>query len=99
MEKVSNRSLLYVAHLAVPSSQVIVINANLGCACCRERFHKIMTRIKGLKEYTVDVRNSKVILRGNMKDNDILKNKTVKNRWRRHFLMGWITKSFPRFWF
>ncbi|KAL8263755.1 hypothetical protein R6Q59_021885 [Mikania micrantha] len=76
MEKVSNRALVYVANLAVPTSQVIVISANLGCASCRERFYKIMIRINGLKEYTVDVRNNKVIMRGKMKIHESLEIKT-----------------------
>ncbi|PWA77119.1 heavy metal-associated domain, HMA [Artemisia annua] len=80
MKKVSDQALVYVARLAVPRSQVIVISANLGCAICRERFHRIMSRINGLKEYTVDVRHKKVIMRGNTKLYETLKINMKKKR-------------------
>ncbi|CAH1453752.1 unnamed protein product [Lactuca virosa] len=95
MEKlVSNQALIYVAHLTVPTSQEIVINANLGCACCRERLHRIMMRITGLREYKVDVRNSQVIMRGNLNVYETLKNKTRKTHSLRRSLVRWITQNF-----
>ncbi|KAK2969435.1 hypothetical protein RJ640_012835, partial [Escallonia rubra] len=46
---------------------VIVISANMGCAYCRERVSQTIAKVTGLKEYTLDVRNKQVIVKGDVR--------------------------------
>ncbi|CAI9095831.1 OLC1v1031853C1 [Oldenlandia corymbosa var. corymbosa] len=65
MKNLGERALLYVANLAVPSFQVVVLKkVKLGCSFCRWKVFQVISRIRGLKEFTVDVSNEQVIAVG-----------------------------------
>ncbi|PSS09717.1 Protein SODIUM POTASSIUM ROOT DEFECTIVE 1 like [Actinidia chinensis var. chinensis] len=66
MDKPSKPALMYAENLTLPSFQVIVISANLGCSFCRQRVSHILSKITGLREYTVDVRNKQVMVKGDV---------------------------------
>ncbi|KAM7494089.1 hypothetical protein LguiB_028698 [Lonicera macranthoides] len=67
MEELSKQALVHVANLTLPSFQVVVISANLGCAYCRSRVSQLVTKVTGLKEYTLDVRNRQVTVKGDVR--------------------------------
>ncbi|XP_038687683.1 uncharacterized protein LOC119987041 isoform X2 [Tripterygium wilfordii] len=67
MMKLSKQSLIYSENLTLPS--VIVIKASVGCGRCQERICQIISRMTELSEYTVDVHNKEVILKGNFRNN------------------------------
>ncbi|XP_034676635.1 uncharacterized protein LOC117907257 [Vitis riparia] len=67
MEALTRQSLLSSENLVYPSFQVIAMTANLGCACCRQKVFQLTSRMTGLREYTVDVRNKRVIVKGDVK--------------------------------
>ncbi|KAG8382420.1 hypothetical protein BUALT_Bualt05G0075400 [Buddleja alternifolia] len=57
--------LLYAANLTLP--KVIAVNGNLGCADCRDRVTQLLSRMTGLKEFTVDVSRKHVVLKGDLR--------------------------------
>ncbi|KAL2321580.1 hypothetical protein Fmac_025959 [Flemingia macrophylla] len=59
-----NRSLLHMENLTLPSFQVVVIRANMACNGCRGRVSKVVSKMTGLTEYTVDVRKKEVTIKG-----------------------------------
>ncbi|KAL3499565.1 hypothetical protein ACH5RR_038658 [Cinchona calisaya] len=67
MKKLGERALLDVANLTIPSFQVVVLKANLGCAFCRWRVSQVLSNINGLKEFTIDVVNKQVIAKGDVR--------------------------------
>ncbi|CAL5355923.1 unnamed protein product [Camellia sinensis] len=67
MGKLTKQALMYAENLTLPSFQVIVVNGNLGCAYCGRRVSQLISKMSGLREYTVDVRNKQVILKGDFK--------------------------------
>ncbi|XAR54956.1 hypothetical protein NMG60_11030307 [Bertholletia excelsa] len=67
MEKLTKQALLYMENLTLPSFQVVVIRGNLACAHCRGRISQIVSKMKGLRECTVDVCNKQVIMKGDVK--------------------------------
>ncbi|XP_055961513.1 uncharacterized protein LOC126678597 [Mercurialis annua] len=60
----SNKSLMFLEDLTLPKFQEIVVNGNLGCAGCTQRVSNIISKITGLREYTVDVKKKQVIVKG-----------------------------------
>ncbi|KAI8546564.1 hypothetical protein RHMOL_Rhmol07G0128300 [Rhododendron molle] len=66
MGKLGQQALMYAENLTLPSFQVIVISANLGCDCCRQRVSQIMSKMTGLAEYTVDVQNKQVVAKSDV---------------------------------
>ncbi|KAJ0049317.1 hypothetical protein Pint_15882 [Pistacia integerrima] len=85
MVALTHNSLIYSENLTLPTFQVIVMNANMGCAQCRQRVSQVTSKIKGeefnpvnyifnikprerilngLREYTVDVPNKQVTVKG-----------------------------------
>ncbi|XP_031248491.1 uncharacterized protein LOC116106286 [Pistacia vera] len=64
MVALTHSSLIYSENLTLPTFQVIVMNANMGCAQCRQRVSQVTSKIKGLREYTVDVPNKQVTVKG-----------------------------------
>ncbi|XP_044485536.1 uncharacterized protein LOC123211075 isoform X2 [Mangifera indica] len=66
MVALTHNSLMYSENLTLPTFQVIVMNANMGCAECRQRVSQLTSKINGLKEYTVDVPNKQVIVKGDL---------------------------------
>ncbi|XP_020224973.1 protein SODIUM POTASSIUM ROOT DEFECTIVE 1 isoform X2 [Cajanus cajan] len=57
-----NRSLLHMENLTLPS--VVVIRASMGCNKCRGRVSRVVSKMTGLTEYTVDVRKKEVTIKG-----------------------------------
>ncbi|KAK7330754.1 hypothetical protein VNO77_24953 [Canavalia gladiata] len=62
-----NRSLLYMLNLTLPSFQVVVITANMKCNSCRGRVSRVVSKMTGLTEYTVDVHKKEVTIKGDFK--------------------------------
>ncbi|TMW94387.1 hypothetical protein EJD97_010362 [Solanum chilense] len=77
--KCQKQTLFSVANLKLPSFQVVVVNADLGCTHCRSRISQIMSRITGMREYTIDVGKKQVIVRGDVRNHHQEKNGAVKN--------------------
>lgn len=78
--KCQKQTLSSVANLKLPSFQVVVMNADLGCTHCRLRISQIISRIKGLREYTIDVGKKQVIVRGDARNHHQEKDGAVKSR-------------------
>ncbi|XP_024452090.1 uncharacterized protein LOC7465513 isoform X1 [Populus trichocarpa] len=65
MVTLTNKSLMYFEDLTLPTVQVIVMTASMRCSRCRQRVSQVISRMSaGLKEYTVDVHNKQVIMKG-----------------------------------
>lgn len=67
MKKLPRQCLLNYENLTLPPFQVVVMTANVGCARCRERVSQVISRMDGVREYTVDIRNERVIVKGDFK--------------------------------
>ncbi|KAJ4903676.1 Heavy metal transport/detoxification superfamily protein [Raphanus sativus] len=67
MQAMRLRTLMLCEELSLPSFQVIVINADVGCVHCQDRVSKIVSKMTGIEEYTVDVKNKQVMARGDFK--------------------------------
>ncbi|XP_021768466.1 uncharacterized protein LOC110732774 [Chenopodium quinoa] len=59
--------LVTAEDLSIPSHQVIVMSANMGCSSCRDKVLRVLSKMTGFKEYTVDVRKKQVIIKGDVK--------------------------------
>ncbi|XP_017972763.1 PREDICTED: uncharacterized protein LOC18606275 [Theobroma cacao] len=59
----NKHSLLHYEDLTLPSFQVIVMTANMVCAQCRKKVSQVISKMTGLREYTVDVSNKQVIVK------------------------------------
>ncbi|KAF9685683.1 hypothetical protein SADUNF_Sadunf03G0079800 [Salix dunnii] len=66
MATLTNKSLMYFEDLTLPSVQVIVMTGSMRCSRCRRRVSQVISRMSGLKEYTVDLHNKQVIMKGNV---------------------------------
>ncbi|KAK7346712.1 hypothetical protein VNO80_21235 [Phaseolus coccineus] len=75
-----NRSLLHMENLTLPPFQVVVIAANMGCNGCRRRVFRVVSRMTGLTEYSVDVRKREVTIKGDFIANCNLQNETIRRR-------------------
>ncbi|CAL9144455.1 unnamed protein product, partial [Musa hybrid cultivar] len=65
MEGTTKQSLRSVENLSLPSVQVVVMNANMGCSHCRQRVSKVVSKMNaGLMEYMVDLSKKEVTVRG-----------------------------------
>ncbi|KAK9277683.1 hypothetical protein L1049_007230 [Liquidambar formosana] len=86
MEKQTPRTLIYFEKLTLPSFQVIVLTANTGCASCRRRVSQLISKMTRLTEYTVDVRNKQVVIKGDVRHHQNAKNDDLrcKQRKERH---------------
>ncbi|MCD9645846.1 hypothetical protein HAX54_035145 [Datura stramonium] len=78
--KCPKQTLLSVANLKLPSFQVVVVNANLGCTHCRRRISQLISKITGLREYTIDVGRKQVIVRGDVRNHHQEKDGAVKSQ-------------------
>ncbi|KAL3743265.1 hypothetical protein ACJRO7_018554 [Eucalyptus globulus] len=65
MKKLPRQCLLTYENLTLPP--VVVMTANVGCARCRERVSQVISKMDGVREYTVDIRNERVIVKGDFK--------------------------------
>ncbi|XP_056687442.1 uncharacterized protein [Spinacia oleracea] len=61
-----NQSLIFAEDLSIPSFQVIVMNANMGCSSCRDKVSRVLSKMTGFKEYTIDVRKKQVVIKGDV---------------------------------
>ncbi|KAJ9147725.1 hypothetical protein P3X46_029851 [Hevea brasiliensis] len=68
MVTLSNKSLMYFEDLTLPTFQVIVMSGSMGCARCQQRVTRVMSKMTGLREYTVDVKEKQVIVKGNCRN-------------------------------
>ncbi|KAG9452347.1 hypothetical protein H6P81_005251 [Aristolochia fimbriata] len=66
MEKVTHQALSNKENLSLPSVQVIVMNANMGCSHCRQRVSLMISKINGVIDCVVDVKKREVTVRGLM---------------------------------
>ncbi|XP_038996235.1 uncharacterized protein LOC120120770 [Hibiscus syriacus] len=84
----NTKTLLNLEDLALPSFQVIVMTANMGCSECRKRVSQVITKITGVREFIVDVSNKQVIIKADFGirwdvKNDISKTYKTKD-WHPH---------------
>ncbi|WVZ26375.1 hypothetical protein V8G54_004919 [Vigna mungo] len=75
-----NRSLLHMENLTLPPFQVVVIAANMGCNGCRGRVFRVVSRMTGLTEYTVDLQKREVTIKGDFIANCNLQNESIISR-------------------
>ncbi|KAI5417498.1 copper transport protein CCH [Lathyrus oleraceus] len=73
------KSLLYLENLTLPTFQVVVIAANMGCNGCQERVSRVISKISGLTEYTIDVRKNEVTVKGDFIVSCDFQNKPFRN--------------------
>ncbi|WCJ25937.1 Heavy metal transport/detoxification superfamily protein [Euphorbia peplus] len=66
MVQLTDKSLMYFEDLTVPT--VIVMSGSMRCVRCRERVTRIISKITGLREYTVDLLNRQVIVMGDFRN-------------------------------
>ncbi|CAH8387298.1 unnamed protein product [Eruca vesicaria subsp. sativa] len=71
-------TLMVCEELSLPSFQIIVINADVGCDHCQDRVSKIVSKMTGIEEYVVDVKNKQVMARGHFKPR-LVSHQQVKN--------------------
>ncbi|KAK4389481.1 hypothetical protein Sango_2285100 [Sesamum angolense] len=82
MDSLRKQALLFAANLSLPAFQVIAVDANLGCAHCRERVTQVISKMAGSKRFAVDVCIKQVIIKGDIRFNrkaagsDVPKQKT-----------------------
>ncbi|KAH1249064.1 hypothetical protein GmHk_05G012517 [Glycine max] len=87
-----NNSLLHLENLTLPSFQVVVIAANMGCNGCRGRVSRVVSKMTvielslccktltcRLTEYTVDVRKKEVTIKGDFIANCNFQNETISS--------------------
>ncbi|XP_006645269.1 uncharacterized protein LOC102713692 isoform X2 [Oryza brachyantha] len=58
------QALRLVEDLSLPSVQVVVMSANMGCSHCRQRVTKVVSKMNGLLDYMVDFGKKEVTVRG-----------------------------------
>ncbi|KQK11319.1 uncharacterized protein LOC100833561 isoform X1 [Brachypodium distachyon] len=59
------QALRFAEDLSLPSVQVVVMSANMGCSHCRQRVTKVVTKMNaGLLDYMVDFGKKEVTVRG-----------------------------------
>lgn len=61
-----SQPLVSAEDLSIPSFQIIVMSADMGCSSCRDKVFKVLSKMTGFKEYTVDVRKKQVIIKGDV---------------------------------
>ncbi|CAN8316506.1 unnamed protein product [Cochlearia groenlandica] len=64
---IKRRTLMLCEELSLPSYQVIVINADVGCVRCQDRVSKIISKMSGIEEYVVDVKKKFVMAKGDFR--------------------------------
>ncbi|KAL0312896.1 UNVERIFIED_CONTAM: hypothetical protein Sradi_5688900 [Sesamum radiatum] len=69
MDRLGKQALLFAANLSLPAFQVIAVDANLGCAHCRERVTQVISKMAGSKRFAVDVCIKQVIVKGDIRFN------------------------------
>ncbi|CAO2819853.1 unnamed protein product [Amaranthus hypochondriacus] len=64
LETAKTQRLASAEDLSIPS--VIVMSANMGCSSCRDKVFRVLSKMTGFKEYTVDLRKKQVIIKGDV---------------------------------
>ncbi|KAJ0106555.1 hypothetical protein Patl1_18500 [Pistacia atlantica] len=71
MVALTHNSLIYSENLTLPTFQVIVMNANMRCAQCRQRVSQVTSKIKGEEfnpvNYIFNIKPRERILNGEVK--------------------------------
>ncbi|KAJ1286920.1 hypothetical protein BS78_03G389700 [Paspalum vaginatum] len=83
------QALRFAEDLSLPSVQVVVMSANMGCSHCRERVANVVSKMNGLLDYMVDFGKKEVTVRGKVAHTKRKK----KNHIRKAFAAGWGAKS------
>ncbi|XP_056174337.1 uncharacterized protein LOC115687784 isoform X2 [Syzygium oleosum] len=65
MKKLPRQCLLNYENLTLPP--VVVMTANIGCARCQDRVSQVISKMDGVHDYTVDIRNEQVTVKGDFK--------------------------------
>ncbi|CAL4959639.1 unnamed protein product [Urochloa decumbens] len=81
------QALRFAEDLSLPSVQVVVMSANMGCSHCRQRVASVVSKMNGLLDYMVDFGKKEVTVRGKVVHTK--KRKKHKNP----FASGWETRS------
>ncbi|XP_066316751.1 uncharacterized protein [Miscanthus floridulus] len=58
------QTLRFAEDLSLPSVQVVVMSANMGCSHCRQRVANVVSKMNGLLDYMVDFGKKEVTVRG-----------------------------------
>ncbi|PWZ30658.1 hypothetical protein Zm00014a_043400 [Zea mays] len=58
------QALRFAEDLSLPSVQVVVMSANMGCSHCRQRVADVVSKMNGLLDYMVDFGKKEVTVRG-----------------------------------
>ncbi|CAD6235214.1 unnamed protein product [Miscanthus lutarioriparius] len=58
------QALRFAEDLSLPSVQVVVMSANMGCSHCRQRVANVVSKMNGLLDYMVDFGKKEVTVRG-----------------------------------
>ncbi|XP_039809176.1 uncharacterized protein LOC120672705 isoform X2 [Panicum virgatum] len=58
------QALRLAEDLSLPSVQVVVMSANMGCSHCRQRVANVVSKMNGLLDYMVDFGKKEVTVRG-----------------------------------
>ncbi|XP_062230238.1 uncharacterized protein LOC133927913 isoform X2 [Phragmites australis] len=81
------QALRFAEDLSLPSVQVVVMSANMGCSHCRQRVANVVSKMNaGLLDYMVDFGKKEVTVRGKVH----AKKKKKKHK---DGVAGWETKS------
>ncbi|CAO1947121.1 unnamed protein product, partial [Urochloa humidicola] len=85
------QALRFAEDLSLPSVQVVVMSANMGCSHCRQRVANVVSKMNGLLDYMVDFGKKEVTVRGKVAH-------TKKRRKHKNpFTSGWETKTLSWF--
>ncbi|KAF8762452.1 hypothetical protein HU200_009416 [Digitaria exilis] len=80
------QALRFAEDLSLPSVQVVVMSANMGCSHCRQRVANVVSKMNaGLLDYMVDFGKKEVTVRGKVVH--------AKKRWKPFAAAGWETRS------
>uniref|UniRef100_A0A6V7QU47 HMA domain-containing protein n=1 Tax=Ananas comosus var. bracteatus TaxID=296719 RepID=A0A6V7QU47_ANACO len=81
MSSTTKQALRFAENLTLPSVQVVVVSANMGCSHCRGRVTQVVSRMNaGLQDYIVDFGKKEVTVRGAVEVDRKKKKKKKKKR-------------------
>ncbi|KAF7032498.1 hypothetical protein CFC21_043664 [Triticum aestivum] len=86
-----HQALRLVEDLSLPSVQVVVMSANMGCSHCRQRVTKVVTKMNaGLLDYMVDFGKKEVTVRGT-----VIHTKKKKRKKQQQYMITGLEKVPP----
>ncbi|XP_048565814.1 uncharacterized protein LOC125545822 isoform X1 [Triticum urartu] len=86
-----HQALRLVEDLSLPSVQVVVMSANMGCSHCRQRVTKVVTKMNaGLLDYMVDFGKKEVTVRGT-----VIHTKKKKRKKQQQYMIAGLEKVPP----